>query len=114
MEIVIALIVGFGVGSVFASGFPADGAKRRDSGGTTDLTSSDALCRAAVPGYQRCALVDVKVGYGNHTIGIPHALLDHSLYHFEGQPLFFFSECGCPLSHCLVSTMWRKLAFRIS
>jgi hypothetical protein len=34
MEIVIALIIGFAVGMVFASGFPADGAERSDSGVT--------------------------------------------------------------------------------
>jgi hypothetical protein len=31
LEIAIALSVGFALGYVFASGFPADGVKRRDS-----------------------------------------------------------------------------------
>ena len=37
LEIIIALIAGFALGYVFASGFPADGAKRQSVGGMTAI-----------------------------------------------------------------------------
>jgi hypothetical protein len=40
--IIIALIVGFAAGYGFASGFPADGVKRRDSDVTFSARSGEA------------------------------------------------------------------------
>src|SRR5262245_60739368 len=73
----------------------------------------------AVPDHWRCALVDVTVDYGDQAIGILNAVPDDALYYFGGPP--FFAACGCmfrcpsvSLGNCLVSTMRRKLASRVS